>query len=168
MSTGSGSAAAAPASSRWRGRAACRGIGDPELFFPVAETGPLLAEQEAAAKAVCARCAVRAECLAFALVALTNGIAGSCTAAERRAYRSRRTGAAAGRSSGQEPAAWWPADRGRGRGREVTEAGRAAVRASARSGRSRASSGSASGPRTAGPPTSAPNRSRPPGRGAQI
>lgn len=123
MSTGSGSAAA-PAS-RWRDRAACRGIGDPELFFPVAETGPLLAEQEAAAKAVCARCAVRAECLAFALVALPDGIAGGTTAAQRRAHR--RSGVVAGRSSGQEPAPWWPPERGRGR--EVTEAGRAAVRA---------------------------------------
>lgn len=134
MSTGSGSAAAPAPSSRWRDRAACRGIGDPELFFPAAETGPQLAEQEAAAKAVCARCAVQAECLAFALVALTDGIAGGATAAERRTHRGthhrgRRSGAVAGGVTGQEPALWWPPECGRGQGREVTEAGRAAVRA---------------------------------------
>ena len=130
MSTGSGSTATPTPSSRWRDRAACRGIGDPELFFPVAETGPQLAEQEAAAKAVCARCAVQAECLAFALVALSDGIAGGATAAERRTlHRGRRSGAVAGGATWQEPAPWWPPERGRGQGREVTEAGRAAVRA---------------------------------------
>lgn len=99
-----------------------------KLFFPVAETGAQLAEQEASAKAVCARCAVQAECLAFALVALSDGIAGGATATERRTGR--RTGAVAGRAAtGQEPAPWWPSERGRGRRREVTEAGRAAVRA---------------------------------------
>lgn len=116
---------AGPASAGWRERAACLGIADPDLFFPVAEAGPVLAGQEAAAKAVCARCVVRVECLAFALVALPEGIAGGATAAERHAHR-RRAGAAAPRGE-REPAVWWPAERGRGR--EVTAAGRAAVRA---------------------------------------
>ncbi|MDX5567389.1 WhiB family transcriptional regulator [Streptomyces sp. ID05-04B] len=38
----------------------------PELFFPVGTAGPALREA-AAAKRVCARCPVRAECLSFAL-----------------------------------------------------------------------------------------------------
>jgi hypothetical protein len=70
----------------WRHRAACRGV-DPELFYPVAEDGPPYEEQVAAAKAVCAGCPVRAECLAFALVALPHGIAGGMTPAERRRHR---------------------------------------------------------------------------------
>ncbi len=47
----------------WRMNAACRGV-DPELFFPAAEGGPARDAQVAAAKAVCARCPVRRECLA--------------------------------------------------------------------------------------------------------
>jgi hypothetical protein len=66
--------------------AACRGV-DPELFFPVAEAGPVLARQVAEAKAVCARCPVRAECLEFALRLLPYGIAGGLTEQERRALR---------------------------------------------------------------------------------
>jgi Transcription factor WhiB len=65
----------------WRDRAVCRGV-DPELFFPVGDDGPALA-QIAAAKAVCARCPVVAPCLSFALVALPDGVAGGLTAAER-------------------------------------------------------------------------------------
>ncbi len=71
MSTGGGGGVA-PVSSRWRDRAACRGIADPDVFFPVAQAGPVLAAQEAIAKAVCGRCPVRAECLAFALLALSH------------------------------------------------------------------------------------------------
>ena len=48
----------------WWSRAACRSA-DPELFFPVSAAGPSRAET-AAAKAVCAACDVRRECLAFA------------------------------------------------------------------------------------------------------
>jgi len=73
---------------------------------------------------VCARCVVRVECLA---VALPDGIAGGATAAERRAQH--RHADPAARPAESEPVAWWPADRGQGQGREVTEAGRAAVRA---------------------------------------
>ncbi|GAB3571671.1 WhiB family transcriptional regulator [Amycolatopsis endophytica] len=67
----------------WHARAACRDE-DPELFFPVSEMGPG-ARQVARAKAVCASCPVRAECLAYALDAgLDNGIFGGTTEQERR------------------------------------------------------------------------------------
>jgi hypothetical protein len=71
----------------FRHRAACRGV-DPELFFPVAERGREHDEQVAAAKAVCASCPVRAECLAWALRSLSCGVAGGMTERERRGVRS--------------------------------------------------------------------------------
>ncbi len=49
----------------WRHRAACRDE-DPELFFPVGNTGPAL-RQIAEAKAVCWRCPVVSVCLTWAL-----------------------------------------------------------------------------------------------------
>jgi WhiB family redox-sensing transcriptional regulator len=72
----------------WRDRAACRSA-DPELFFPVGDDGPALV-QIAAAKAICARCPVVAECLSFALVAVPEGIAGGLTVEERRGLRDQR------------------------------------------------------------------------------
>jgi len=63
----------------WTLDALCAQVG-PELWFPE-QSGPNLA-----AKAVCARCDVRAECLAFALA--TNqafGVWGGLSAVERRA-----------------------------------------------------------------------------------
>jgi Transcription factor WhiB len=83
---GSGSEVAGP---DWRVRAACRGE-DPELFFPVGDWGPALVAQLAAAKAVCARCPVVAECLSFAVLALPEGVAGGLTGEERRALRAQR------------------------------------------------------------------------------
>lgn len=78
--------------SDWRHRAACRDE-DPELFFPVSDIGPG-ARQVAEAKAVCARCPVRAQCLDYAMTnRLTDGIFGGATEAERREL-SRRTHAA--------------------------------------------------------------------------
>jgi hypothetical protein len=71
----------------WRDRAACRGGGDPERFFPSAETGPAYEAQVAAAKAVCTACPVRAECLTWALTELPYGIAGGMTEDERRRHR---------------------------------------------------------------------------------
>jgi WhiB family transcriptional regulator, redox-sensing transcriptional regulator len=74
----------------WRQRAACRDE-DPELFFPVSEMGPG-ARQVARAKAVCARCPVRSECLEYALDnALDHGIFGGTTETERRTLRRART-----------------------------------------------------------------------------
>jgi WhiB family transcriptional regulator, redox-sensing transcriptional regulator len=49
----------------WRSLAACQSA-DPDLFFPVSSSGPSLV-QVAQAKAICAGCQVRRECLAFAL-----------------------------------------------------------------------------------------------------
>ncbi|WP_425595355.1 WhiB family transcriptional regulator [Pseudonocardia thermophila] len=67
----------------WRDQAACRGV-DPELFFPIEETAAACADQVAAAKAVCAMCPVRQQCLDDALTRLPYGIAGGMTAGERR------------------------------------------------------------------------------------
>lgn len=51
----------------WADRAACTGT-DPELFFPAdGERGHARTHREAQAKAVCARCDVRAECLTYAV-----------------------------------------------------------------------------------------------------
>lgn len=49
----------------WRQLAACRHA-DPELFFPVSASGPCL-DQVTRAKAVCAGCRVKRQCLVFAL-----------------------------------------------------------------------------------------------------
>lgn len=73
----------------WRHRAACTSV-DPELFFPTAVGGSALVEQEAAAKAVCARCPVLGECRQWAVTQLPYGIAGGLTENERRAIRTRR------------------------------------------------------------------------------
>jgi len=71
-----------PAGEDWRPHAACRSV-DPELFFPISSIGASL-EQVAAAKAICARCPVRPECLAFALrTAQIHGIWGGLTEQER-------------------------------------------------------------------------------------
>ncbi len=51
--------------SDFRHRAACRDA-DPELFFPIGDSGPAR-RQVAAAKAVCGSCPVTVECLAWAL-----------------------------------------------------------------------------------------------------
>lgn len=86
---------------RWREQAACRST-DPELFFPVGSTGPVLEEIQAA-KAVCARCPVSQACLQFALdTNQDTGIWGGTTEEERRRLRRSRvairpTGVAAGR-----------------------------------------------------------------------
>ena len=47
----------------WRHRAACRDE-DPELFFPIGNTGPALLQVEEA-KAVCRRCEMIEPCLAL-------------------------------------------------------------------------------------------------------
>jgi len=68
----------------WRLSAACRSI-EPDLFFPVSSAGPSL-EQASQAKAVCACCLVRRQCLAFALrTRQRHGIWGGLSADERAA-----------------------------------------------------------------------------------
>ncbi|MGH3295971.1 MAG: WhiB family transcriptional regulator, partial [Trebonia sp.] len=66
----------------WRTLAACRSA-DPDLFFPVSSAGRSL-EQVAEAKAACACCLVRRQCLAFALrTRQAYGIWGGMTEEER-------------------------------------------------------------------------------------
>jgi WhiB family redox-sensing transcriptional regulator len=66
----------------WRPQAACR-CADPDLFFPVSDCGESMA-QVAEAKAMCAGCEVRAECLAFAMhTRQVHGIWGGLTEHER-------------------------------------------------------------------------------------
>jgi WhiB family transcriptional regulator, redox-sensing transcriptional regulator len=78
-----------PGSLAWMSRGACQRA-DPELFFPIATTGPAL-QQISAAKAVCGRCSVRASCLSYALETLQEGIWGGTTSDERRPMH-RRSG----------------------------------------------------------------------------
>ena len=67
----------------WRQLAACRHA-DPELFFPVSASGPSL-DQITQAKAICAGCPVRRQCLAFALDTRQNhGVWGGMSEQERR------------------------------------------------------------------------------------
>ena len=73
----------------WRNSAACRDT-DPDLFFPVGQTGPAI-DHIASAKAVCFTCDVRVECLEYSL--MTNqdaGIWGGLTEDERRKIRRER------------------------------------------------------------------------------
>lgn len=70
----------------WTSRAACLGS-DPDLFFPIGSSGPAL-RQEAQAKAVCARCPVRTDCLGYALATgQAAGVWGGATEEERREIR---------------------------------------------------------------------------------
>jgi WhiB family redox-sensing transcriptional regulator len=72
----------------WWSRAACRSA-DPELFFPVSASGPALGQAQRA-KAVCAGCPVRADCLSYALAAGSlQGVWGGMTEDERRLLRQR-------------------------------------------------------------------------------
>jgi WhiB family transcriptional regulator, redox-sensing transcriptional regulator len=74
----------------WRDDAACAGM-DTRIFFPIGETGPA-ARQVTLAKAACAACPVRDECLEFAIATIQNdGVWGGTTEDERRLIkRSRR------------------------------------------------------------------------------
>ena len=70
--------------SQWMQRAACL-CADPELFFPVSETGPSRL-QIWQAKQICHACPVKGTCLAWALRnSVTDGIWGGSTQSERRA-----------------------------------------------------------------------------------
>jgi WhiB family redox-sensing transcriptional regulator len=70
----------------WMSLAACAGE-DPELFFPIGDTGPAL-WQIADAKQVCARCAVIEACLRWSLkTGQDAGIWGGLSESERRALK---------------------------------------------------------------------------------
>ena len=72
----------------WRNRAACLDE-DPELFFPVGNTGPALLQIEEA-KAVCRRCEVVETCLEWAMQSGQDfGVWGEMSEDERRALKRR-------------------------------------------------------------------------------
>jgi WhiB family transcriptional regulator, redox-sensing transcriptional regulator len=75
----------------WWDLAACQSA-DPELFFPVTETGPAQ-RQLTRAKAVCASCGVRQQCLEYALSThQPHGVWGGTSERERRVLRRRMYG----------------------------------------------------------------------------
>lgn len=72
----------------WREEAACLTV-DPELFFPVGNTGPAV-EQIERAKSVCARCTVTEMCLQYAMdTGQDSGVWGGLSEDERRALKRR-------------------------------------------------------------------------------
>lgn len=76
------------AGGNWRHYAACRDQ-DPELFFPIGDTGPALL-QTAEAKSICGACGVKNLCLQWALeTGQDSGIWGGLTEDERRAAKRR-------------------------------------------------------------------------------
>ncbi len=69
----------------WSLRAECRGVKDPDIFFP--DSGP---GHDREAKAVCARCPVTVECLAYSQAgAIEHGIFGGLGGGPRIALRRR-------------------------------------------------------------------------------
>lgn len=77
-------------SSTWWSQAACQSA-DPELFFPISALDAT-ARDVVRAKAICARCGVRPQCLAHAMESgPLQGIWGGTTEAERRRLRGRAT-----------------------------------------------------------------------------
>lgn len=72
----------------WRHDAACLDE-DPDLFFPIGNTGPALL-QVAEAKTVCRRCPVREQCLHWAIEhGQDSGVWGGLGENERRSLRRR-------------------------------------------------------------------------------
>ncbi|MFC4588142.1 WhiB family transcriptional regulator [Sphaerisporangium corydalis] len=81
----------------WRHRAACRDV-DPELFFPIGNTGPALMQIEEA-RQVCRACPVSEPCLKWAIESGQDaGVWGGLSEDERRALK-RRTARARARAS---------------------------------------------------------------------
>ncbi|MFJ3043856.1 WhiB family transcriptional regulator [Streptomyces tendae] len=78
-----------PVNTNWRAASACRNE-DPELFFPIGNTGPALLQIEEA-KAVCLRrCPVMERCLQWALESgQEHGVWGGTDEDERRRMRRR-------------------------------------------------------------------------------
>jgi WhiB family transcriptional regulator, redox-sensing transcriptional regulator len=86
----------------WWSLAACQHA-NPDLFFPISAAGPAQA-QIAGAKAVCAGCAVRRDCLRYALAAgPVQGVWGGMSEDERRLLRQREAKARA--RAGSRPGA---------------------------------------------------------------
>ena len=83
----------------WRHRAACRDV-DPELFFPIGNTGPAILQIEEA-KQVCRRCDVSDACLRWALESSQDsGVWGGMGEDERRALKRRASRARARANAG--------------------------------------------------------------------
>jgi WhiB family redox-sensing transcriptional regulator len=81
----------------WRHRAACRDV-DPELFFPIGNSGPALMQIEEA-KQVCSTCSISEACLKWALESGQDaGVWGGLSEDERRAFK-RRTARARTRAN---------------------------------------------------------------------
>ena len=59
----------------WRDRAACRDV-DPDLFFPIGTSGPVLLQTDKA-KQVCRTCVVRRPCLRWALERGEDAVSGA-------------------------------------------------------------------------------------------
>lgn len=73
----------------WRDRAGCLDVDDPELFFPVGNTGPALVQIEKA-KTVCNSCTVREVCLQWAMEHnQDSGVWGGLSEDERRSLKRR-------------------------------------------------------------------------------
>jgi WhiB family transcriptional regulator, redox-sensing transcriptional regulator len=82
----------------WRNRAACVDE-DPELFFPIGNTGPALLQIEEA-KAVCRRCEVVETCLNWPIDSGRDfGVWGGQSEDERRALKRRNARARPGQLS---------------------------------------------------------------------
>jgi len=81
----------------WRSKAACLNE-DPELFFPIGNTGPALVQIEEA-KAVCRQCSVVDICLKWAMdTGQDAGVWGGMSEEERRSLKRRRARARRARS----------------------------------------------------------------------
>ncbi len=81
-------AADLPVKTDWRDRAACLDE-DPDLFFPIGNTGPALLQIEEA-KSVCRTCPVMETCLAWAMKhGVDAGVWGGLSEDERRAMKRR-------------------------------------------------------------------------------
>lgn len=73
----------------WRSKAACLDE-DPELFFPIGNTGPAVTQIQEA-KQVCQRCEVMTTCLSWALeTGQDSGVWGGLSEDERRSLKRRR------------------------------------------------------------------------------
>jgi WhiB family redox-sensing transcriptional regulator len=76
----------------WREHAICRDAPDPDLWFPVGDSGPALL-QVAEAKEICRHCPAAAACLAYALETnQSDGVWGGMTVGERHAQQRRNAG----------------------------------------------------------------------------
>ncbi|MDD7384118.1 MAG: WhiB family transcriptional regulator [Actinomycetaceae bacterium] len=82
----------------WRSRAACL-TEDPELFFPIGNSGSALTQIEEA-KRVCARCQVSSACLEWAMDnGQDSGVWGGMSEDERRSLKRRRARARSQRAA---------------------------------------------------------------------